>query len=180
MEVKAVWTAEEDQYLKDNWLALSAKVIGDKLSRSRNSVIGRANRIGLKKAVSSTKKDRKIHLGGKVGDIGSEYDAMLKRIKSKKGLPRLPKVKNMGFTKRTSMIWEEKDPSNIEDEPFLGVHLLDVRSGQCRYMKDPQTMLFCGHQTKENTPYCTHHAPYMYRGKIQLDDKDQKYYRRVK
>lgn len=45
------WTDEEDAELKRMWMieGLSASLCGDKLHRSRNSVIGRAHRLGWKR-----------------------------------------------------------------------------------------------------------------------------------
>lgn len=44
---KRSWTKRDDQILTDLWPVVSVKTIADKLDRSRNAVIGRADRIGL-------------------------------------------------------------------------------------------------------------------------------------
>lgn len=181
MEVKEknLWTPEQDQYLKDNWLQMTAREIGLKVGRTRNSVIGRANRIGLAKAVVNTKKARKIHLGCRDADDSRSASKVLRSIMNKKNKPkRLAKSKDTGLKKRRCLVCEEKDPSNLHNEPFIGIHLLDIRSGQCRFMKEPSDMLFCGHQTTEGSPYCSHHLPYLIRGRVQLNEDEQKYYRR--
>lgn len=41
------WTAAEDQHLIANYTDASAPLIGTQLNRSKGSVIGRANRLGL-------------------------------------------------------------------------------------------------------------------------------------
>jgi len=42
------WTPEAVQYLKDNYATKSANDIAKSIGTSRNSVIGKANRLGLK------------------------------------------------------------------------------------------------------------------------------------
>lgn len=41
------WSADDDALLTKLWSKNSAKVIGDKMDRSRNGIIGRAHRLGL-------------------------------------------------------------------------------------------------------------------------------------
>lgn len=45
--VSAFWTDDEDKVLRAMWAGVRVAEIADKLDRSRNSVIGRANRLGL-------------------------------------------------------------------------------------------------------------------------------------
>ena len=41
------WSANEDEHIRENWGTLSASDIGRSIGRSKNSVVGRAHRIGL-------------------------------------------------------------------------------------------------------------------------------------
>lgn len=43
------WTDEEIKFLEDNWMSMSASNIGDRLGRTKNSIIGKSARLGLKR-----------------------------------------------------------------------------------------------------------------------------------
>jgi GcrA cell cycle regulator len=51
------WSEQQLTFLRDNWGAISAQQIGDKIGKTRNAVIGQANRLKLK-IIGSTAKHR--------------------------------------------------------------------------------------------------------------------------
>lgn len=53
------WTAEETEVLRAEWGSISASQIGDLIGRTRNMVIGRARRLGLKLLRKPAQRKRK-------------------------------------------------------------------------------------------------------------------------
>lgn len=43
------WTSEHIKFLRDNWSTMTGNEIARKLGRSRSGIVGKANRLGLKK-----------------------------------------------------------------------------------------------------------------------------------
>ena len=56
------WTAAEIAYLRENYATMRTKLIALHLGRTGNSVIGKADRLGLA-AVPADEWQRRIHLG---------------------------------------------------------------------------------------------------------------------
>ena len=69
-----------------------------------------------------------------------------------------------------------RNSDEIKNEPFIGVHLLDIKRDQCRYMHDSQSLMFCGHKVANGSSYCESHHKYMFTGRISLDDREQRYF----
>lgn len=173
----SAWTKEEDDFLRENWMTKSASEIGLLLNKTRNSIIGRANRIGLVKNISSTKKALKIHLG-RVGRTEMKNDEVLRQKLIKKKAERLTRPKDRIYQRRISGMCEAKSPETLMDEPFIGIHLMDIKHGQCRFMKESETLMFCGHSAVEGSSYCSHHKPYLTTGREQLNGKEQRFFRK--
>lgn len=65
------WTDTEIQALKANWKTSSASKIGRALGRSRNSIIGKANRMGLapKLVTEAQKRAARLRMGAKMSSF---------------------------------------------------------------------------------------------------------------
>lgn len=68
MERFKYWTAEDDQFMRENWSAITLDQLADKLGRTRNSVAGRIHRLGLPikvirqpRTVKTERKERQPH-----------------------------------------------------------------------------------------------------------------------
>lgn len=146
------WTADEDQQIRDLWMDNTAGKLAVVFKRSRSAVIARAHRLGLKKA--------------KVTQVFA-----VKKIKKPKRV-KLPKdnLFKVGGEKRPPRPPSEEPMK----EPFIGVHLLEIKSNQCRFMDDPSTMLFCGHEVQEGSSYCANHHKHLYTGIPQLTLNQQR------
>lgn len=131
------WTPEEDAVIVENWAKLSATKLGQLLNRSKNSVIGRANRMGMKKGHAYPTRVPK---------------AVVRKARLKDAIWRKIVIKP-----------EKVYETNIDTLPFIGVKIWDLEKHHCRFMKDPSTLEYCGHQTKERSSYCQHHHERIYR-----------------
>ena len=151
------WTKEQDEILRELWPTHSATQLMPKLNKSRNAIIARANRLRMKK--------------------GHAY----KNAPVSPLTPRTPRRRPIRITppktRRLRHRIAPTPPSTaVMDEPFMGVHLLDIGSEQCRFMKEPETLMFCGHPTVEGTSWCAHHKPHLLTGIPQMNKKDSRYY----
>lgn len=152
------WSPEEDVKLREMWPAYSSYQLADVFNRSRMSVISRANRLGMKKGVS--KRDRSTTRKMK--------DSTLKTIFVKDTTYSISKVK----------VAPAKPNKEIIKEPFLGVHIADIRHNQCRYMHESSTLMFCGHEVQNKSSYCPNHHKHMFSGEVALNKKQHRYFAR--
>jgi len=152
------WSAEEDAKLRLLWPDYSSYKLAAVFGRSRMAIIGRATRLGMKKGVS--KRDRSI--ARKMGK------STIKSIFVKDTTYQISRVK----------VAPAKPSLEIMSEPFLGVHISDLKDDNCRYMHESSTLLFCGHQVQDKSPYCPNHHKHMYTGERALKKKDYRYFAR--
>lgn len=152
------WTDEEDQKLREMWPAYSSYQLALVFNKSRMAVIGRAHRLGMKKG--STKRDRSK--GRKLSQ------STLKTIFVKDTTYGISRVK-VALTKPNEQIIKE---------PFLGVHIADIKDKQCRYMHESSSLMFCGHATQAGSSYCPNHHQYMFTGEKALKPRHQRYFYR--
>lgn len=150
------WTPEEDAKLRELWLEKSSYQLAVVFGKSRMAVIGRAHRLGMKKGMA--KRDR--------SNARKLNQSTLKTIFVKDTTYGISRVK----------VAPTKPDENIIKEPFLGVHLLDVKSNQCRYMHESSSMMFCGHTTQRGSSYCQNHHKYMFTGEVALKPRHERYY----
>lgn len=150
------WSAEDDAKLREMWPNYTSFQLVNEFGRSRSAIVARAHRLGMKKGLSL--KDRKRL---------AKHPARPKRLNFVKD----PAYK---FSKvKTSPV---KASEAIKAQPFKGVKIWELQRHHCRYMHDPETLTFCGHDVVSGYSYCAHHKPYMFTGEISLTKKDQRYY----
>ncbi|MHA1550017.1 MAG: GcrA family cell cycle regulator [Alphaproteobacteria bacterium] len=143
------WTSTRIAKLKKLWeKGLSTTEIGTKLGFSKNAVVGKAHRLGLKSRQATTKKiKRKI------------------APKISKGAPAKNIRENSSSENKTSI---KKSQSKI-------ISILDLKPGMCRWpMEDPRSdeFSFCGEPTFGKKPYCLKHCSQAYT--LVAKDKEKK------
>lgn len=152
------WTDEEDQKLREMWPEYSSYQLAKVFNKSRMAVIGRAHRLGMKKGV--TKRDRS------------------KSRKLKQSTLKTLFVKDHTYSISKVKVAPTKPNEKIIKEPFLGVHIADIKNNQCRYMHESSSLTFCGHMAQKGSSYCQNHHQYMFTGEIALKPRLQrKFYR---
>lgn len=155
VEVKSVgWTEEEDKMIKENYRLIPTREIAVLLGRTRNSVIGRAGRIGLGKPykevffkkektekVSHRKTDNPLYIRKDTGIIASH----------------LPPAKRKAYPELND---------NIVPLNGVGIKIWDLESANCRWVVgDPKDITYCGHKAKINSAYCPDHHNWTLRRK---------------
>lgn len=145
MRASSPWSTEEDEKLRELWgdKKHSAREIGILMDRSKNSVIGRANRLGLaekRRGAQKMANPRKVW----------------KQIKAKRAKP--PKIP---VSKVVSKVVSTKPP----ERPDTLTSVLSVKRGQCRFpYGDPGDEGFglCGRPVRPESPYCEGHHKICY------------------
>ncbi|HEM1440059.1 hypothetical protein ORY89_06380 [Listeria monocytogenes] len=71
--IRKPWTEKEDDFLKNNYKAMSDKVLAERLQRTKGAVTGRKRLLGLKKIYKVTSsQDKKIRSLGSAGHTITE------------------------------------------------------------------------------------------------------------
>lgn len=148
------WTQEEDQKLREMWPAYSSYQLAKVFNKSRMAVIGRAHRLGMKKGI--TKRD------------------LSKSRKLKQSTIKTLYVKDTTYNISRVKVAPTKPNEKIIKEPFLGVHIADIKNNQCRYMHESSSLTFCGHTSQKGSSYCPNHHQYMFTGEIALKPRHQR------
>lgn len=135
------WTTEmRGKLAKLHGDGFSGTLIASELNKefgttfSRNAIMGALHRSGMTKRQSTKfawphSVERRKDNGG-----GSVYSIARRQIT---GFKLLEKQK-------------------ISEAPFLGIALLDLKDGQCRFPRGEKPTLFCGQPQKEDSSYCPH------------------------
>lgn len=158
--VPLLWTADEDAQLET--LAkqgLTARQMSEIIGRSRNSVLGRAYRLGILMTRSNNKD---VHIIPRLVKIQAEREVramakqkIIERHKAQKLVnPSKPGVRQSPYFKF------DMPPPSIASKPILA-----LGSSRCRYPvqegERPSDTLFCGLPV-ENGPYCARCAQLAY------------------
>lgn len=150
------WTPEEDAKLRELWLDYSSYQLSKVLGKTRMAIVGRANRLGMKKGYSKRDRSNARKLG----------QSTLKTLFVKDHTYNISRVK----------MAPKKPNELIVQEPFLGVHISDIKNNQCRYMHESSSLMFCGHAVQKGFSYCQNHHKYMFTGDIALKPRHQRYF----
>ena len=131
------WTAEREQILREKFADHSATAIGIELGVSRNTIIGKARRLGLVKA---------------------GHNSVVVRQASPIPVRRLPKVQ--------PIYRAPKIPINIPEVEFVSLNIsigeLDASFRKCRWPIDGEPMTYCGHENVKDKSFCPHHCAMAY------------------
>ena len=153
------WNTEHDAMLRQMRRdGFSFGVILDKflalgLILSRNSLIGRANRLHVVApqrfplhARSNYHQPKPKKNGHKIIASGGALSERLARLRPAAGRPLT-----------------NADPAAGE---FLGIALIDLTPTSCRYPEGEEPVLFCGQPRVKGSPYCCkHHKLCFYKGR---------------
>ncbi|MBN2676368.1 MAG: global cell cycle regulator GcrA-like protein [Alphaproteobacteria bacterium] len=142
------WTSTSISKLKNLWeKGLSTSEIGVKLGLSKNAIVGKAHRLGLKSRASATKKiKRKIQK-----PVRKEILATPEKLQ----------------TVSPADISEKKvtPPASKKKKNGKIISILDLKPDMCRWpMGDPRSedFSFCGEKTFGKKPYCLKHCSEAY------------------
>jgi hypothetical protein len=132
------WTKDEDQTLCNQYIAGNCGIVrklADLLDRSRNAVIGRANRLGLSRPKESWKPERqpRIH----------------RQQKSGEGIIHMHKNNLPDISYDQLWTWAVDRTA-----------LVDIKEHQCRWPVGE--MEFCGGHKINGGPYCAAHSRFAY------------------
>lgn len=157
------WTEEETNFLRNHYRVHHAYVIAEALGKTKNAIIGRANRIGLSlpydevfrnpygKLMRGKQKMPKI-----VPDEPTSDNDYLSR-----NLLSIAKQRSVHLQRRKSPIIQDAFLDDlIEPLNGVGVSLWDAKINHCRWViGDPKAMMYCGHDIHKGSSYCpTHYA----------------------
>ncbi|MDR0367037.1 MAG: GcrA family cell cycle regulator [Rickettsiales bacterium] len=138
------WTDKQIAKLKSLWdKGFSAAEIGKKLDVTKNSIIGKINRLGLSNRGSPIKpKTEKPHPAPAAASIPVQ--------KAESKAPAKPVVQK---------------PKKPADPPPKGVSLLELTQDRCCWPIDDvnsENFHFCGKKVFDGKPYCLEHCAIAY------------------
>lgn len=155
------WTAEEDQVLKTHHArGTSMRKIGDMLNRTRNSVIGRANRLGLKSLPLRLRARSAKHKAA-VAKATAKFRAATPQKYRRLSAIDLARLRAEADRMTRPTAWRKHlSADRVGEPPSKQISFMDLEAMQCRYdssMTNPQLSGFCGHTTKDRSAYCEYH-----------------------
>lgn len=162
------WTINSISKLKKLWdKGISTSEIGNKLGFSKNAVVGKAHRLGLK----------------------SRSNTVIKKIKRKKTVPpktkaAITKTEKVAATPKTTEKASKtasapitpikaKAKSSSKKSKHV-VEMMDLKKNMCRWpLGDPRSsdFSFCGEPTFKNKPYCLTHCTEAYTLSTKKEEK---------
>lgn len=134
------WTEDRIERLKNLWVdGFSASQIASELGGvTRNAVIGKVHRLGLRRRLDSTRQPRICVARAECSDR-----------------PRSAKVAALAFTPRL------RQPVAVVIPTSRRISLMEIKAGLCRWpLGNPLTpdFAFCGGDCSVGRPYCPAHA----------------------
>jgi hypothetical protein len=146
------FTEEEDVVIRQNYDKVSARKLAELLGRTKNSVIGRAHRLGLGRSRDETKI---VHTVLRIRKIKAQtpHNPVGKR---KSILPVRPAKPSITTGKKNIIVPESQriaTPLN-----GVGVHIVDLKPNHCRWvLGEPSALTYCGSNKIEGSAYCGGH-----------------------
>ncbi len=131
-----LWTVEQDARLKELWPDQSAREIGALMGKTRNSVIGRANRLALPMKKAKPGRPRVARV------------------------PRPPRPPRVMMTHRPT---KRIEPAIIPEPMPVngGLHIMELEHRHCRevigYGAPDKLARYCGVDKKEGSSFCEYH-----------------------
>lgn len=148
----ADWSAEEDEFLKENYGKMTAHECALQLvNRNRMAVIGRAGRLGLSSDIQRARPERIAPLRpvkkvpNPVGWAPQQRIALANTSVAER-------ANGMGMTKQVVLREASIDLADLKCEP---VSLMDRRDDQCCWPLDDG--MYCGLLKPKRQPYCPAH-----------------------
>lgn len=134
------WTNEKTSLLVQlNSEGLSATQMGAKLGVSRNAVIGKLSRIGVKMFMSQSFRRKRIPK------------------------PKPPLQKRLMLNRIQDVTCVILPIERIDVKREDGKTFLELKGNDCRWPFGDRNYYFCGRQTEEGKPYCFTHTHFSYR-----------------
>ena len=148
------WTKENIEFLQKHWGTCTAREISEKMGAgfTRNSIIGKASRLGLSAKIKTRKATSNQNLENNLDE---------NNIKTKRGLRS--KFKSLIIEKD----FEPENPKQLEE--------LDENS--CKWPighPDEKSFYFCGRSSLKDFSYCKLHLLYAYQPKGKKEDVSEK------
>jgi GcrA cell cycle regulator len=149
--ITSTWTEERharlEELYREGW---TSSQIGAELGCSRNAVIGRIMRSGL--------REKGYEEGYRVKPTPTVRAAQQRQ---RLGVPRVKRKSYVAATLETVAYLEPSHPKKMR----LIENIVDLKSNSCRFpIGDPCTANFayCGNDAMERLPYCPHHTRIAY------------------
>jgi GcrA cell cycle regulator len=147
-----VWSDKKIEELKKLWgKGLTTTEIGKKLNVSKNSVVGKVHRLGLKSRPSPIKVTKEEPKSKKSLPVEKKSAKVATVAPKPKNEIKIPEVKV-----------KSKDKTKVAD---TSVDIIDLKPGMCKWPSgDPKTpnFHFCGKKSLEGKPYCAAHYAMAY------------------
>ena len=143
-----LYTEAEDAIVRENYRSMGAKALGALINRSKNSVIGRAHRLGVAMSQKEIEEIRR-------------FNNLQQSRKPAVARDYLMVERPIGFADKKSRV--RLLPQKLPEETVapldgVGVKIWDLESTHCRWvMGDSKEMTFCGHQKHKGSHYCEAH-----------------------
>jgi len=136
MTFTETWTEQQTaELVRLRALGWSSRQIGEEIGKSRNAVIGKANRLGLAAPTRST---------------------ITRKVRAAAGLERLPKTRKRGLT--PDELEQELAGAKLRNKQLK---LSELRADSCRWPMWPHDgtgdRVFCGQRARLGQPYCPEH-----------------------
>lgn len=173
------WTWVETESLRELWEGgnLSCRQIARKLGRTRNAVIGRANRIRLsqkqaggKRPLETWPESWRQHFremwddGDPVDQIAKTFDISRRQVfRRRKQMDLTPRETTRRRSRPSKPIPKRVVPQAPDSNPCS---ILEAENNRCRFpVGDPAKAGFhlCGACTQNRPPYCSYHKNIAYR-----------------